>query len=199
VNSTTPAASPVSTGARPLRADARRNYEALLAAGRIVLALSGADAPLEEVARRAGVGQGTLYRHFPTREHLFVALLKERVDLLDRSARDLIEAPDPWQALIQWLQLYDQSAAEYRGMSMRLAEGLADDASPVAAACAPMKASFGALFDRAREAGAVRPDITALQVLTMISALPKDPERGTTIKPYLDIVLKGLSIRNRLP
>jgi AcrR family transcriptional regulator len=157
-----------------------------------VLAHSGADAPLDEVARRAGVGQGTLYRHFPTREHLFVALMKERVDLLDHTARDLLEAPDPWQALINWLQLYDRSATEYRGMSMRVAEGLADDASPIAAACAPMKASFGALVDRAREAGVVRPDITALQMLTMISALPKDPERGTTINPYLDIVLKGL-------
>ena len=153
---------------------------------------SGADAPLEEVARRAGVGRGSLYRHFPTREHLFVALMQERVDLLDRTARELLEAPDPWQALIHWLQLYDQSAAEYRGMSMRVAEGLADDASPVAAACAPMRASFGALFDRARAAGLVRPDITALQMLTIISALPKHPERGTTINPYLDIVLKGL-------
>jgi AcrR family transcriptional regulator len=158
----------------------------------MVFTQSGADAPLEEVARRAGVGQGTLYRHFPTREHLFVALMKERVDLLDHTARELLEAPDPWQALVHWLQFYDQSATEYRGMSMRVAEGLADDTSPVAAACAPMKASFDALFDRAREAGVVRTDITALQMLTMISALPKDPEHGTTIKPYLDIVLKGL-------
>jgi AcrR family transcriptional regulator len=157
-----------------------------------VFARAGVDAPLEEVARQAGVGQGTLYRHFPTREHLFVALMKERVDLLDHSARQLLEASDPWQALIHWLQLYDQSATEYRGMSMRVAEGLADDASPVAAACAPMKTSFGALFDRAREAGVVRPDITALQTLAMISALPKDPQRGTTVSPYLDIVFKGI-------
>ncbi|GAA5195413.1 TetR/AcrR family transcriptional regulator [Rugosimonospora acidiphila] len=192
MKSTTPAASPAPTSARAPRADARRNYEALLAAAKVVFARSGVDAPMEEVARRAGVGQGTLYRHFPTREHVFVALLGERVDLLDRTARELLEAPDPWQSLVGWLRLYDQSATEYRGMSTRVAEGLADDASPVAAACAPMKAGFGALFDRARDAGVVRSDISALQVLTMISALPKDPERGTTIELYLDIVLKGL-------
>jgi AcrR family transcriptional regulator len=178
--------------AKPQRADARRNYEALLTAGKSVFAESGTEAPLEEVARRAGVGQGTLYRQFPTREHLFAAIMSESIDLLDRTARDLLAAPDPWDALVRWLRLYDESAARYRGMTMRVAEGIADDASPVAAACAPMRASFGELFDRARAAGLVRPDITALQLFTMISTLPKDPARGTIVTPYLDVVLKGL-------
>lgn len=192
MTSNTPAARRPPTGARAPRADARRNYEALLAAARTVFAQYGAQAPMEEVARRAGVGQGTLYRHFPTREHLFVALMEERVDLLDRTARELLDAPDPWRALTDWLHLYDQSATEYRGMSLRVAEALADEASPVAAACAPMKTSFAALFGRARDAGVVRPDITALQVLTIVSALPKNPGDGATTGPYLDIVLKGL-------
>ncbi|GIF64827.1 TetR family transcriptional regulator [Asanoa ishikariensis] len=178
--------------ARPQRADAKRNYEALLAAGKSVFAQSGTQAPLEEVARRAGVGQGTLYRQFPTREHLFAAIMSESIDLLDRTARELLTAPDPWDALVQWLRLYDESAARYRGMTRVVAEGIADDSSPVAVACTPMRASFGDLFDRARAAGLVRPDLTALQLFTMISALPKDPERGTTVPPYLDVVLKGI-------
>ncbi|SNT61145.1 DNA-binding transcriptional regulator, AcrR family [Asanoa hainanensis] len=180
------------TAGRARRADARRNYEALLTAGKSVFAESGTEAPLEEVARRAGVGQGTLYRQFPTREHLFAAIMSETIDLLDRTARDLLAAPDPWDALVRWLRLYDESAACYQGMTRRVAEGVADDASPVAAACAPMRASFGQLFDRARAAGLVRPDLTALQLFTMISALPKDPTSGTTIPPYLDVVLKGI-------
>ncbi|MDX3854741.1 helix-turn-helix domain-containing protein [Streptomyces sp. AK02-01A] len=177
---------------KPLRADARRNYEALLAAGKRVFTHAGAEAPMEDVAKEAGVGQGTLYRHFPSREHLFVAIMKERVDLLDEQARELLGAPDAWQALAHWLRLYDRSATEYRGLSARVGDGLADDASPVAAACAPMKASFAQLLDRAREKGAVRADITAVHILTMVAGLPKHAEHGATADTYLDIVLRGL-------
>lgn len=177
---------------KPLRADARRNYEVLLAAGKAVFARSGTDAPLEDVAREAGVGQGTLYRHFPSREHLFVAIIEERVDFLDTRARELLDAPDTWLALTAWLRAYDQIAAGYRGMSARVGDALVDDASPVAAACAPMKASFSLLFDRARETGVVRPGITAIHVLALVAALPKDPEHEGSTGPYLDIVLRGL-------
>lgn len=177
---------------RPLRADAQRNHEALLAAAKDLFATAGADAPLEELAKRAGVGRGTLYRHFPTREHLFVAIMQERVDLLADRARELLAEPDPWPALVEWLDLYDRSAREYRGMSMRVAEGMAEDGSPVATACAPMKAAFLTLFDKAHTSGAVRPDIGALQLLTLISSLPKDPVSGTTAREYLDIVLRGI-------
>jgi AcrR family transcriptional regulator len=175
-----------------LRADARRNYEALLAAGKVVFSRSGVDAPFEEVARHAGVGQGTLYRHFPTREHLFVAIMKDRVDLLDARARELLDGPDTWQALVEWLRFYDQSISEYGGMSSRIGDGLADDGSPMAEACAPMRASFALLFDRACREGVVRSDVTAVQVLTMISRLTENSRSGVTMNPYLDIVLRGL-------
>lgn len=181
-----------SATARPMRADARRNYDALLAAGKVLYASGGVDVPFEEVAKKAGVGQGTLYRHFPTREHLFAAILSERVDLLDKTARDLLDSDDVWQALREWLDLYDRSVAKYRGMSVQLSEGLADGESPVAAACAPMRSSFTVLFERARAQGAVRPDITAVKLLALISSLPKDLDHGRTVVPFLDIVLNGL-------
>ncbi len=174
------------------RADAQRNYDALLTAGKSVFAHFGTDAPLEEVAHKAGVGQGTLYRHFPTREHLLVAILQDRVDHLNEKATELRDAPDAWQALVEWLYLYDRSATEYRGMSARVGDGLANDGSPVAKACAPMKKSFALLFERSQKEAGVRSDITAVQVLTMIGALPKNPQTGETDKPYLDIVLRGL-------
>lgn len=180
------------TPARPRRADARRNFEALLAAAKELFARSGVDAPLDEVVRRAGVGFGTLYRHFPTREHLFVEIMRERVDLLADQARESLGAPDAWVAVVQWLRLYDRSAAEYRGMSMRVAESLADEASPVAAACQPMKTAFAELFERAVEAGFVRTDLTALQLLTLVSALPRDPEQGVVGEPFFDVVLRGV-------
>jgi AcrR family transcriptional regulator len=180
------------TPPRPRRADARRNFDALISVAKQVFAQSGADAPLDEITRRAGVGFGTLYRHFPTREHLFVEIMRERVDLLTDRARELLDSPGEWSALVEWLRLYDRSAAEYRGMSMRVAESLADDASPVAAACAPMKEAFADLFARAVEAGAVRTDLTALQLLTLVSALPKDATTGLTVEPALDVILRGI-------
>ena len=178
--------SSVTTSPKALRADAQRNYDALLAAGKSVFARFGVDAPFEDVAREAGVGRGTLYRHFPTRDHLFVAILQERVDFLDAKARELLDAPDAWQALS------DRSATEFGGMSARLGSSLADDGSPVATLCGPMKANFAHLFERAKKETPLRPDVTAIPLLAMISGLPKDPQSGKTLDPCLDIVLSGL-------
>src|SRR5258708_34451063 len=119
------------TSAKALRADAQRNYDALLAAGKSVFGRFGVDAPFEDVAREAGVGQGTLYRHFPTRDRLLVAILQERVDFLDASARELLDAPDAWQALSGWLRFYDQAATEYGGMNTRLGTRVTDDGAAV--------------------------------------------------------------------
>lgn len=184
--------SSASPASKPRRADAQRNYDALVAAAKRVFARFGADAPLEDVAREAAVGQGTLYRHFPTREHLFVAIMKDRVDHLDAKAKELLDAPDPLQALSDWLRVYDRSAAEFGGMSARVGEGLIDAGSPVAALCAPMKASFRKLFARAKRETPLRSDVSAVKVLAIVSALPKHPQSGETIPPALDIVLRGL-------
>jgi AcrR family transcriptional regulator len=179
------------TAPQTLRADARRNYDALVAAGKSVFARAGTDAPLEDVGREAGVGRGTLYRHFPTREHLFVAIMQERVDELDARAKQLLDAPDAWSALTEWLRLYDRSATDYLGMSARVGNWLADDESPVAAACAPMKKSFGRLYRRAQREADVRSDLTAVELLAMISALPK-PAPGARRNQYLEVVLRAL-------
>jgi AcrR family transcriptional regulator len=87
-----------------MRADARRNHERLLAEARAAFAAHGTDASLEDVARRAGVGIGTLYRHFPTRHALLSAVFEDAVsDLLARS-RELLDAPEPCTALVTWLR-----------------------------------------------------------------------------------------------
>ena len=161
-----------------MRADAQRNHDAVLAAARAVFAQAGTDAPMEDVARAAGVGKGTLYRRFPTREHLFAAILQERVDELDASAQRALAAPDVWRALSQWLELYDRCATEYPGMSARVGESLSDDRSAVGTLCGPMKNSFARLFERARQEVPLRPDLTPAQLLSMVSALPKDASDG---------------------
>jgi AcrR family transcriptional regulator len=182
-----------STGAagKPVRADARRNYEALLAAGKAVFAQEGADAPMEDIGKLAGVGQGTLYRHFPSREHLFVAILNERVSHLEASAAEALDMDDTWAGLTRWLRLYDAIATGYRGMSALVVDALSDERSLVAEACTPMRSKFALLLARAQREGIVRGDVTAVQVLTLIGALPK-PDGGATAEPYLEIVFAGL-------
>src|SRR5437879_13557082 len=120
----------------------------------------GVDAPFENVAREAGVVQGTLYRHFPTRDHLLVAILQERVDFLDAKARELLDALDAWEALSEWLRLFDQSATEYGGMSARLGNSLTDDGSPVANVCGPMETIVADLFERATQRTPLRTEHT---------------------------------------
>ena len=181
-----------SPSAKLMRADAQRNHDAILAVAKALFAEAGTDVPMEEVARAAGVGKGTLYRRFPTREHLFAAILQERVDALDASAQRALDAPDVWRALSDWLELYDQCATEYPGMSARVGESLSDDSSAVGTLCGPMRTSFARLFERARQEAPLRRDLTSTQLLSMVSALPKDPETGRTLEPCLRVILDGL-------
>jgi AcrR family transcriptional regulator len=178
--------------AKLMRADAQRNHDAVLAAAKAVFARAGTDAPMEDVARLAGVGRGTLYRRFPTREHLFAAILQDRVDELDAAALRALDAPDPWEALSDWLELYDRCATEYPGMSARVGQSLSEDDSAVGTLCGPMKSSFARLFERARQEVPLRSDLTPTQLLSMISALPNDAATGLTLQPCLRVVRDGL-------
>jgi AcrR family transcriptional regulator len=180
------------SSAKLMRADARRNHDAILAAAKAVFARAGTDAPMEDVARAAGVGKGTLYRRFPTREHLFAAILQDRVDELDASAQRALEAPDMWRALSEWLELYDRCATEYPGMSARVGESLSDDRSAVGTLCGPMRTSFACLFEQAQREVPLRPDLTSTLLLSIVSALPKDARTGRTVEPCLRVVLDGL-------
>ena len=175
---------------KPLRVDAQRNRDALLATARAVFAREGTDVPLEVVAQEAGVGRGTLSRHCPTREHRLAAILGDAAAVLEEKARELVESPGPADGLPDWLRLYDRFGTEFSGMSTHLA----DDASPLADTCGPMKKSFARLWRRSQRDGRARPDVTATQALALISSLPKDPATGRTAKPYLDVALEGLRL-----
>jgi AcrR family transcriptional regulator len=174
-----------------MRADAQRNYDAILAAAR-AFAQAGTDAPLEDVARAARVGQGTLYRRFPTREHLFAAILQGRVDELGAPAQHALDAPGAWRAFSEWLEFYDRCATEYPAMSARVGESLSDDTSAVGTLCGPMKTSFARLYQRAQHEVPLRMDLTSTQLLSMVSALPKDAATGLTQQPCLRVVLDGV-------
>ncbi|RZT80013.1 TetR family transcriptional regulator [Micromonospora violae] len=151
---------------RPKRADARRNYDALIAAAREAFAENGAAASLEDVARRAGVGIGTLYRNFPTRQHLFEAVYVEEVRALSRSAEDLAELP-PWDALVAWLHRFVAYVATKRA----LAEQLLRDSEIFRTCRAEIYAAAEPLVRRAQAARVVRDDIDFDDVVRLISGL----------------------------
>src|SRR3954462_4763942 len=104
----------VATAAKPLRADARRNRERLISVARTVLAARGSEAGMEEIAKAADVGVGTLYRHFPRRIDLVEAVYREDIDGLVTLAAELAETTEPWDGLVRWLQGFVQYAQSKR-------------------------------------------------------------------------------------
>lgn len=151
---------------RPKRADARRNYDALIAAAQEVFGECGAGASLEEIARRAGVGIGTLYRNFPKRRDLFEAVYVEEVRALSASAADLAGLP-PWDALVAWLHRF----VAYVGTKRALAEELVHDSEVFRSCRTEIYAAGEPLLRRAQEAGVARPDATFDDVVRLVSGI----------------------------
>jgi AcrR family transcriptional regulator len=176
---------------RRKRSDARANHEKLVAAARSLFADKGTSAPLEEVAARAGVGIGTLYRHFPTRQSLFEAVYVDEVEALGRAAADLAELP-PWDALSRWMHQYVRFAATKRALNEALME--TDPASRVLLTCRTAIVGAGtALVERAQRAGVVRADTNFMDVVRMVGAIAmvptEDPEQKRRL---LELALDGL-------
>jgi len=173
------------------RADARVNHDKLVGAARALFSDRGTSAPLEDVAELAGVGIGTLYRHFPTRQALFEAVYVDEVEAMARAATDLAELP-PWEALSQWLHQYVGFAATKRALNEALME--TDPNSNVLLTCRTAIVGAGtALIERAQRAGVVRSDTNFTDVVRMVGAIAmvptEDPEQK---KRLLELALDGL-------
>ncbi|MDH6630161.1 AcrR family transcriptional regulator [Streptomyces sp. LBL] len=171
---------------RPHRKDAARNYDALLTAAREAFAEHGSEASLEDIARRAGVGIGTLYRNFPTRRHLFESLYAEEVNILCQVADEVAER-EPWEALTAWLDRF----AEYMVTKRAVREAL-NDGSEIFIACrVSMYASGGPLFERAQRAGEARTDMEFTDLLRMVAGITAitfddDTQRDRVLSVALD-------------
>ncbi|MEU3602884.1 helix-turn-helix domain-containing protein [Streptomyces sp. NPDC006798] len=182
---------------RPKRADARRNYERLLAEARAVFAEHGTDASLEEIARRSGVGIGTLYRHFPNRHAMMSAVFQDAVGvLLDRS-RTLADAPDAREALAEWLRTLITHSGEYRGLAGALMSASHDTDSALSASCSLLTDAGARLLERAVAAGQVREDASIADLMQLTNAIslaadqsPADPALPDRL---LTLTLRGLT------
>jgi AcrR family transcriptional regulator len=157
---------------RPRRADARRNYEQLVEQARIAFAEFGADASLDEIARRAGVASGTLYRHFPTRLDLIETVLAEQIAELVDLGRQLLTADDEFAALSTWLRATLTHGLTYRGLAAAVMNSALDRVNSLVSTWhAEMFDVGAALVARARESGAVVADANEADVLKMVSAI----------------------------
>src|SRR5687767_10922940 len=156
---------------RPMRADARRNYELILGVARDAFAAHGPDASLDEIAKRAGVGVGTLYRHFPTRLALQEAVVREHAEALAALAEELLASPSPGEALATWLRAELADSAKYHGLGAAMMNGLPAEEAARSPACRSMNASAAALLARAQAAGVVRPDIDGPALLRLVHAI----------------------------
>jgi AcrR family transcriptional regulator len=181
--------------ARPKRADARRNYEKVLAAAREAFAEGGESTALEQIARRAGVGIGTLYRHFPTRQALLEALYVDEVDEVCRTAADLDNA-DPWEALSGWFERFIGYIATKQALVHELLNYLDRDAQLFKVCRASLFEAGEPLLRRAQEAGVVRPDVGIADVIQMVMGIAKVPAGDPAQTQHiLRIALDGLRYR----
>jgi len=179
----------------PMRADARRNYNALLAAADELFSAHGPDVSLDEIARRAGVGNATLYRHFPDRRDLLVAVCVGEVEALCVLGEELGADPDPGRALARWLRAYIEHVGAKHGLAAAFATGRREDSELVARCQAAVEAIGTSLLQRAKDAGRVRTDVDLPDVITLVNAIAMAAE--TTDDPGADrllaIVLAGIT------
>jgi AcrR family transcriptional regulator len=184
---------------RPKRADARRNYEKVLSAAREAFAEGGEATSLEEIARRAGVGIGTLYRHFPNRQALLEAVYVNEVEEVCRSASERADA-DPWEALDGWFERLIAYMATKRALSHELLNYLDKDAALFKDCRTSLYGAGEPLLKRAQQAGVVRPDVEFSDVMQMVIGIAKVPAGDPSqIEHLIRIALDGLRYRTDAP
>ncbi|HEY4568983.1 MAG TPA: helix-turn-helix domain-containing protein [Kribbella sp.] len=179
--------------ARPTRADAARNYDRLVTAARETFAEHGTDTSLEEIARRAGVGIGTLYRRFPSRTALLEAVYVDEIQSVCDRAYDFDRELEPFDALAAWLRSFVGYGLSKKSLASELTVALGKD-SPFFQACkANVQEAGQLLLDKAKAAGEVRPELELMDIMRLVGGInmgrDMEPEQANRL---LDIVLCGL-------
>lgn len=179
-----------------LRADAARNRDRLVTAATSLFAERGLDAPLDEIARRAGVSIGTLYNHFPTREALFDAIFPQRLAALDSIAAAAAAEPDPWQGFVTFVHGTIDMQTEDRGLNDALAQRV-PVSDQVVEACHRGFRHMAEIIDRAKASGQLRADFEVADFATLVWAMSQVITESSTVAPdacrrFLAFFLDGL-------
>jgi AcrR family transcriptional regulator len=173
---------------RRMRADARRSRAKLLEAATAAFAEHGADAPLDDIARRAGVGIGTLYRHFPTRLDLQAAVYRSQVQTVCDTADELLVSATPEQALVGWVHALGAYLVTKRGLANTLISAVGKDSELMNGCMIAMRDAAGRLVKNAQQAGVLRADVTERDLLRLVHGIavateqsPEDTDRLMTL------------------
>jgi AcrR family transcriptional regulator len=189
----TPLPAPPTEDPRPLRADARRNRERILLAARAAFAERGSEVQMDEIAQHAGVGVGTLYRHFPTKEALVVELVRQSVGGCIASAEQALHREDPWES-VEWLVRHNaEEMARDAGMRDAIATVKFEDGCPWEHS--ELRRHNAALIERAQQAGAMDPGITVDDFRALMCGLSAAIASGGDPERQADILLAGLRAR----
>jgi AcrR family transcriptional regulator len=181
---------------RPKRADARRNYDKVIAAAREAFAERGAGTSLEEIARRAEVGIGTLYRNFPNRQALLEAVYVDEVESVSRTAADL-DGAEPWDALVSWLHRVVGYLVTTQALAQELLDYVDRDAALFQSCRTLLFAAGEPLLQRAQDARVVRADTNLPEVIQMVGGIAKIQHTAPgQVDHILDIALDGLRYRS---
>ncbi|GIF96267.1 TetR/AcrR family transcriptional regulator [Catellatospora citrea] len=183
---------------RPLRADAQRNRERLLEVAAQAFAHDGPQVSMDAVAKLAGVGIGTLYRHFPTREALVEAAYRKELARLCDAAPGLLDTMPPDQAVRAWMNLFTEYLTTKRGMADALRAVIASGGNPFAQSRDRLLGAVGTLLDAATAAGTVRADVRPEDVLVSLSGVSlatADPAQAEQAGRLLDLLMDGLRYR----
>lgn len=180
-----------------MRADAQRNYDRIVEVAREVFREQGYDASLDEVAKRAGVGPGTLYRHFPQRENLIDAILQSWVDKVTETAdKALAHEGDDRDVLLNWFEEYVRLISQHKGAPAKITSAMGDPDSPIMTKCQVLAGANARVIDRLRGDGALRDDVDTIQVCRLVGGIATVADQSdldpAAVRPMLEVVADGL-------
>ncbi|WP_028644036.1 TetR/AcrR family transcriptional regulator [Nocardioides sp. URHA0020] len=180
-----------------MRADAQRNYDRIVEVAREVFREQGYDASLDEIAKRAGVGPGTLYRHFPARENLLDAVLKFWVDKVDvATEKALAHEGGDRAVLLNWFEEYVALISQHKGAPAKITSAIGNPDSPITTKCQVLTAANDRIIDRLRADGALRDEVDTIQVCRLVGGIATVADQGDldadAVRPMLAVVADGL-------
>lgn len=180
-----------------MRADAQRNRDRIVEVARAVFREQGYDASLDLVAKRAGVGAGTLYRHFPQRENLLDAIMQSWVDRVTESVDTALALPGtPREMLIGWFERYVALISLHKGGPAKITSAMGDPDSPIVSKCQTLAHAADQVVSRLTALDAVRPGVDAVQMCRLVGGVAAIADQGgldaTAVRPLLAVVADGM-------
>jgi AcrR family transcriptional regulator len=180
-----------------VRADAQRNHDRIVEVARDVFREQGYDASLDEVAKRAGVGPGTLYRHFPKRENLIDAIMRSWVDRVDEAADKALAHEGPARdLLLSWFEEYVALISLHKGGPAKITSALGDDSSPIVTKCQTLTRATDRVVERLAGEGALRDGVDSVRMCRLVGGVATVADQGglgsADVRPLLEVVADGM-------